>query len=140
MISLFNTFPASWWIGLPNVPNQYVFWHMSPLKICQSTKICTGVIWGTFECKSCLALVANLPMSFPYANHSASNIHESFKYRWHSFQLRCIHCDSWYIQKPNLTTVSMELRFCELFSFDLWPNNCFTFAKFHVQTINKLKT
>jgi len=28
----------------------------------------------------------------------------------------------------------MELRFRELFSFDLWPTNHINFARFHVQT------
>ena len=44
------------------------------------------------------------------------------------------------MQKPNLTTVSVVLCFCELFSFDLWPTKCINSARFHVQISNKLKT
>jgi len=43
------------------------------------------------------------------------------------------------MQKPNLTMVSVELRFREPFSFDLWPTNHINFARFHVQTSNNLK-
>jgi len=35
--------------------------------------------------------------------------------------------------------VSVELRFRELFSFDLWPHNHINYARFHVQIFNKLK-
>jgi len=35
--------------------------------------------------------------------------------------------------------VSVELRFREIFSFDLWPPKHISFARFHVQIINKLK-
>ena len=35
--------------------------------------------------------------------------------------------------------VSVELRFRELFSFDLWPPHHINFARCHVQVINKLK-
>jgi len=36
--------------------------------------------------------LADLPIPFPHAIHSASNIHESFKY--YIFRLHCIQCDS----------------------------------------------
>jgi len=36
--------------------------------------------------------------------------------------------------------VSVELRFYELFSFDLWPTNRIQIARFYVQIISKLKT
>jgi len=48
------------------------------------------------------------------------------------------------MQKPNLTTVLVELRFRELFCLDLWPTNRISFlcqiSMINVQIINKLKT
>jgi len=53
--------------------------HRTPLKSHLSAKIRTTVVWGTCERKS-----------------------QSCACRRSNVGLRCIHCDSWYMQKPNL--------------------------------------
>jgi len=103
-----------------------------------SSEICESATVG-------LALVADQTSACRFAyTLSLCNLQFS-KHSWkfwieHSFQLRYIHCYSWCTRKPNLTTVSMELRFRELFSYDLWPTNRFNFAKFPVEPRNKLTT
>ena len=74
-----------WWIGLPNVPYQYVFsqlsseashLHRTPLKSHQSTKIRTTVIWGACERKSRSSFSTDQTL---VQIHTASN-YISFKY------------------------------------------------------------
>jgi len=124
--------PGSW-IGLPNshVPYWCVFPQLSsrsfaplqdtPLKSRQSAKIRTTVVWGAWERKSrsnaCRRSNVGLPIClYPFLMQSAvlQIFIKVLNTVYHSFQLRCIHCDLWYMQKPNLTTVSGELRFREL--------------------------
>jgi len=145
-------FHSGSWIGLPNIPYRHVFQQLSskflhipktPLKSRQSAKICTTVVWGTHKHKSrsstCRRSKRQLAYTLPSCNP------QCFKYSWKVLNITFFSITLYSLRfmidakaKPN--NGLSGAAFSWAFFFNLWPTNRINFARFHLQTINRLKT
>ena len=126
-----NTFHSGFvnlFAKFPNVPYRYAFrqlssevshLHRTPLKSRQRAKLRTTVVWGACERKSrfsaCRRSNVGLPIClYPFLMQSAVLQIFIKVLNLTVFPITLYSFDSWYMQKPKLTTVSGELRFREL--------------------------
>ena len=127
-----------------NCPQNFCTYTGHLWKVAKSQKFKLPSSETCVSAKVCLALVADQTLACQFAcTLSLCNL-QCFKYSWkfwiwHSFQL---HYPLWFMMhtKTTPTMVSMELRFRELYFFQFVAYQHFNFAKFQVQTSNKLKT